>query len=107
VHLHDGRTSVAAGMVGDTRREKTNEYRPSGGEQFQADFRGLHPVCHRISLQFSKDVTSDWGWNLNAQPAPAAGVSVNTNSSGTLVGYTIATDAGASATYGKTWCKDF
>jgi hypothetical protein len=57
--------------------------------------------------QYSKAVTSEWGWNLNAQPVAAAGVSVNTNSSGTLVGYTAATNAGASATYGYTWCKDF
>lgn len=57
--------------------------------------------------QFSKAVTSEWGWNLNAQPVAGAGVSVNTNSSGTLVGYTLATNAGASATYGYTWCKDF
>jgi RHS repeat-associated protein len=57
--------------------------------------------------QFSKAVTSEWGWNLNAQPAPGAGVSVNTNSSGSLVGYTVASNAGASATYGYTWCKDF
>jgi len=57
--------------------------------------------------QFTKAVTSEWGWNLNAQPTQAAGISVNTNSSGTLAGYSIASDPGASATYGYTGCRDF
>lgn len=59
------------------------------------------------SAGFSKAVSSEWGWTLNAQPSPLIGVSFNTNSSGTLIGVTTATDPGGSATYGYNWCADF
>ena len=59
------------------------------------------------NAKFTKDVISSYGYNLGAQVGPLAGISVNTNSSGSLVGYTVASDSGLSATYGYTKCADF
>jgi RHS repeat-associated protein len=55
----------------------------------------------------TKDVIGEFGWTFSAQPNELAGVSVSSNSSGTLMGYSISTDTGASVAYGYNACADF
>jgi RHS repeat-associated protein len=71
------------------------------GKSLTATFYPSNDAAH------TEAVVSDTGWNYNAQPTQFSGLSVNQNPSGTLMGYSVASDSGASGAYGYTKCVDF
>jgi hypothetical protein len=58
------------------------------------------------NAEYTKDVVGGWGWSFGGQLSQLLGGSWSVNSSGQLFGYTVATDAGISGSYGYNFCSN-